>query len=88
MDKGNPALIIGLVRAILLFLTSFGFTITVGQQDAVVGLVGAIILVVISLAGTWATLHATTPVAAPVVPAGTAVTVKAPSGAVSHVTKV
>ena len=75
----NPALIVGLVRAILIFAISFGVAITQQQQDATLMLVGSF-LAVVSLLLTGVTLTTTTPVSNPTLPEGTVVEVLTPEG--------
>lgn len=76
----NPALLNGLVRAIFLVAVSFGVTLGQDQQDGILTLLGATIAVVGSLILTAQTVSQTTPVAAPVLPTGTDVTVVTPEG--------
>ena len=73
----DPALIVGLVRAILIFAVSFGVAITQEQQDATLMLVGSF-LAVVSLLLTGVTLAMTTPVSNPSLPEGTVVEVLTP----------
>ena len=75
----DPALIVGLVRAILIFAISFGVAITQEQQDATLMLVGSV-LAVVSLVLTGVTMSKTTPVANPTLPEGTVVEVVTPEG--------
>jgi uncharacterized membrane protein len=69
----NPALLVGLVRAAMIFAVSLGVGITQPQQDSLLELVGAF-LAVASLVLTGVTLSKTTPTANPTLPVGTAVT--------------
>lgn len=75
----NPAVFIGLIRAALILLTTFGVGLTSDQQDGVLETVGAF-LAVLSLLLTAGTVAATTSKAAPVLPEGTDVTVRTPVG--------
>ena len=75
----DPALVVGLVRAILIFAISFGVAITQEQQDATLMLVGSF-LAVVSLLLTGVTLAKTTPVSNPTLPEGTVVEVLTPEG--------
>ena len=56
----NPALLVGLVRALLILLVTFGVAVTQAQQDSILELVGAV-LAVMSLLLTGVTLAKTTP---------------------------
>lgn len=56
----NAALFIGLLRALLIFLTVWGIAISQQQQDATVGLLSAI-LPVVSLVLTFFTVKTTVP---------------------------
>lgn len=75
----DPALLVGLVRAILIFAISFGVAITQAQQDATLMLVGSV-LAVVSLLLTGVTMSKTTPVSNPSLPEGTVVEVVTPEG--------
>ena len=75
----NPALLVGLIRAILIFAISFGVAISQEQQDATLMLVGSF-LAVVSLLLTGVTMSKTTPVANPTLPEGTVVEVLTPEG--------
>ena len=75
----DPALIVGLVRATLILVVSFGVAITQAQQDSLLMFVGAL-LAVMSIALTAVTRAKTTPVANPVLPTGTTVEVTTPEG--------
>ncbi|HSW41778.1 MAG TPA: hypothetical protein VLM76_04650 [Patescibacteria group bacterium] len=75
----DPALIVGLVRALLIFAISFGVAITQEQQDATLMLVGSA-LAVVSLVLTGVTMSKTTPIANPTLPEGTVVEVLTPEG--------
>ena len=74
----NPALVVGLVRAALIFVATFGVALRQAQQDATLALVGAA-LTAASLVLTGVTLTVTTPKANPTLDVGTVVTT--PSGA-------
>jgi len=74
----NPALLVGLVRAAMIFAVSLGVDITQAQQDSTLVLVGAF-LAVASLVLTGVTLRTTTSIANPTLSVGTVVTT--PSGA-------
>lgn len=75
----NPAVFVGLMRALMILLTTFGVGITTDQQDGVLEAVGAF-LALLSLVFTAATVQATTPTSAPVLPEGTNVHVTTPAG--------
>ena len=75
----NPALLVGLIRAVLILLITFGVAVTQAQQDSILELVGAV-LAVMSLVLTGVTLQKTTPTANPSVPEGTIVNVITPEG--------
>jgi len=75
----DPALIIGLVRATLILLVSFGIYVSQDQQDAILMFTAAV-LTIISLALTGVTVAKTTSVANPVLKAGTSVEVVTPEG--------
>ena len=75
----NPALLVGLVRAALIRLLTFGVAVTQAQQDSILELVGAV-LAVMSLLLTGVTLAKTTPVSNPTLPEGTVVEVLTPEG--------
>jgi hypothetical protein len=75
----NPAVVVGLVRAGLILLISFGVAITTSQQDAILQATGAL-LAVISLVLTGVTAKVTTPKAAPTLDEGTVVNVVTPEG--------
>jgi len=75
----NPALLVGLIRAVLILLVTFGVAVTRAQQDSILELVGAV-LAVMSLLLTGVTLQKTTPVANPSLPEGTVVEVVTPEG--------
>ena len=74
----NPALLVGLVRAAMIFVVSLGVGITQAQQDSLLVLVGAF-LAVASLVLTGVTISTTTPTANPTLALGTVVTT--PTGA-------
>jgi hypothetical protein len=76
----DPALIVGLVRATLILLVSFGFALTQEQQDSLLMFVGAL-LAVLSVVLTAVTVKLTTPVAKPSLPEGTIVNVVTPGDA-------
>jgi hypothetical protein len=75
----DPALIVGLVRATLILLVSFGFALTQEQQDSLLMFVGAL-LAVLSVVLTAVTVKLTTPKANPSVLEGTIVNVVTPEG--------
>jgi hypothetical protein len=75
----DPALVVGLIRAVLILLVSFGVAITQAQQDSVLMLTGAV-LAVMSIILTGVTRIKTTPVANPVLPEGSVVEVVTPEG--------
>jgi len=83
----NPAVIVGLVRAILILLATVGVSLTQAQQDATLQAVGAF-LAVASLILTGVTVANTTPTAAPVLKEGTVVTVETPGSAPNTTTTV
>lgn len=56
----DPAVIVGLVRATIILLITFGVSITQAQQDAVLQTVGAL-LAVVSLVLTGVTYNLTIP---------------------------
>ena len=75
----NPALLVGLVRAVMIFAVSLGVGITQDQQDSLLILVGSL-LAVASILLTGVTVAKTTPTANPVLPEGTVVEVVTPKG--------
>jgi hypothetical protein len=75
----SPALLVGLIRAVLIMLVTFGVAVTQAQQDSILELVGAA-LAVMSLLLTGVTLAKTTPVSNPTLPEGTVVEVLTPGG--------
>jgi hypothetical protein len=75
----DPAVIVGLVRAALILLVSFGVAVTQEQQDALLMFVGAV-LAVMSLVLTAVTASKTTSKSNPVLPSGTTVEVITPEG--------
>ena len=75
----DPALIVGLIRAALILLVSFGVYVTQEQQDAILMFTGAV-LAVLSLVLTAVTVSRTTSKANPVLTAGTTVEVITPEG--------
>jgi len=75
----NPALLVGLVRALLILLVTFGVAVTQAQQDSILELVGTA-LAVVSLLLTGVTLAKTTPESNPTLPEGTVVEVVTPEG--------
>jgi hypothetical protein len=79
----DPAVIVGLVRAALILLVSFGVAVTQEQQDAVLMFVGAF-LAVLSLVLTAVTASKTTSKANPVLPSGTTVEVITPEGQANY----
>lgn len=68
----NPAVVVGLVRALLILVTTFGVGLVQAQQDSILEAVGAF-LAVASLVLTGVTTVNTTPQAKPVLPEGTVV---------------
>jgi hypothetical protein len=79
----SPALLVGLVRAVLILLITFCVAISQAQQGSILELVGAV-LAVMSLLLTGVTLARTTPVANPSLPEGTIVEVVTPEGQPNH----
>ena len=79
----DPALIVGLVRAALILLVSFGVFITQEQQDAILMFTAAL-LAVLSLVLTAVTVSKTTSKANPVLPSGTTVEVITPEGQTNY----
>jgi len=75
----NPALLVGLVRAALILLVTFGVAVTQAQQDSILELMGAF-LAVLSLILTGVTLNVTTPTSNPTIEQGTTFTVVTPDG--------
>jgi hypothetical protein len=75
----DPALVVGLIRAALILLVSFGVYVTQDQQDALLAFVGAF-LAVMSLVLTGVTVSRTTSKANPVLSSGTTVEVITPEG--------
>lgn len=75
----DPALIVGLIRAALILLVSFGVYVTQEQQDAILMFTGAL-LAVLSLVLTGVTVSKTTSVTKPTLKEGTAVEVITPQG--------
>lgn len=73
----DPALVVGLVRAVLIVATSFGVQITTDQQSSLLTLTG-LALAIISLVLTGVTSSLTTSVASPSLPEGTTVDVITP----------
>lgn len=69
----EPVQTVGLVRAVLLALVAFGVPVTAGQQDAIVGLVTALLTVIATLVADQIVRGMVTPVADPVLPVGTEV---------------
>ena len=70
----QPALIVGLVLALLGLLSALGLVVSEEQVAAVVAFVGALLAVL----GALVTRSQVTPVKAPLVPTGTDITVKDP----------
>lgn len=75
----NPAVLVGVFRALLILLVTFGVALTQAQTDSVLELVGSL-LAVISLTLTAVTAKITTPKEAPTLPQGTVVKVVTPAG--------
>lgn len=75
----DPALIVGLVRAALILLVSFGVYVSQDQQDALLAFVGAF-LAILSLVLTGVTVSKTTSSASPTLKQGTSVEVITPEG--------
>jgi hypothetical protein len=75
----DPALIVGLIRAGLILLVSFGVYVTQEQQDAILMFTAAL-LAVLSLILTAVTVSKTTSKANPVLSSGTTVEVITPEG--------
>ena len=78
----DPALIVGLIRAGLILLVSFGVYVTQEQQDAILMFTAAL-LAVLSLVLTAVTVSRTTSKANPVLPSGTTVEAITPEGQVT-----
>jgi len=83
----DPALIVGLIRAALILLVSFGVYVTQDQQDAIL-LFTAALLTVISLVLTGVTVGKTTSNTSPTLKQGTVVEVITPEGQPNKVTVV
>ena len=81
----DPALIVGLVRAVLILLVSFGVYVSQDQQDAILMFTGAA-LAILSLVLTAVTVSKTTSSASPVLKQGTIVEVVTPEGQPNKVT--
>jgi hypothetical protein len=81
----DPALIVGLIRAALILLVSFGVYVTQDQQDAILMFTAAL-LTVISLVLTGVTVSKTTSSSAPSLKEGTVVEVVTPEGQPNKVT--
>lgn len=79
----DPALIVGLIRAGLILLVSFGVYVTQEQQDAILMFTAAL-LAVLSLVLTAVTVSRTTSKANPVLPSGTTVEVITPEGQANY----
>jgi hypothetical protein len=75
----DPALIVGLIRAVLILLVSFGVYVSQDQQDAILMFTAAL-LTVISLVLTGITVSKTTSSTAPTLKQGTSVEVITPEG--------
>ena len=75
----NPAVLTGLIRAILILLVTFGVGVSQPQQDSVLEAVGAL-LAVISLVMTGVTTTLTTSRDKPTLDEGTNVEVITPTG--------
>lgn len=75
----DPALVIGLIRAALILLVSFGVYVTQEQQDAILMFTAAL-LAVMSLVLTAVTVSRTTSSTAPKLDEGTVVEVITPEG--------
>jgi uncharacterized membrane protein len=83
----DPALIVGLVRATLILVVSFGVYVTQDQQDALLAFVGAF-LAVLSLVLTGVTVSKTTSNTSPVLKAGTSIEVITPEGQANYIARV
>lgn len=81
----DPALIIGLIRAALILLVSFGVYVSQDQQDAILMFTAAL-LAVMSLVLTSFTVSRTTSSTAPKLEEGTVVEVITPAGQPNKVT--
>jgi len=75
----DPALLVGLIRALMILVVSFGAAITNDQQAAILEFVG-VLIAVLSILLTGVTRALTTPVSAPSLPQGTTVDVVTPEG--------
>jgi hypothetical protein len=82
----DPALVVGLIRAALILLVSFGVYITQDQQDALLMFTAAL-LTVISLVLTGVTVSKTTSNSSPVLKQGTSVEVITPEGQANYVAR-
>jgi hypothetical protein len=78
----EPVVLVNLVKAVLILLIAFGVHVDDSQQQAIIGLVGIIATFGI---GTWITRQLVTPIGAPVLDTGTAVTT--PDGGTAIVAK-
>jgi len=76
---GDPALWIGLIRATMILLVSFGVALNDAQMAAVIAFAVAF-MAVASMLLTLVTRRTTTPKADPQIPQGTAITVITPAG--------
>jgi uncharacterized membrane protein len=83
----DPALIVGLIRAALILLVSFGVYVSQDQQDALLAFVGAF-LAILSLVLTGVTVSKTTSNTSPTLKQGTVVEVVTPEGQPNKVTVV
>jgi len=81
----DPALIVGLIRAAMILLVSFGVYVSQDQQDAILMFTSAL-LAILSLVLTAVTVSKTTSSAAPVLKQGTIVEVVTPEGQPNKVT--
>jgi len=81
----DPALIVGLIRAAMILLVSFGIFVSQDQQDAILMFTSAL-LAILSLVLTAVTVSKTTSSAAPVLKQGTIVEVVTPEGQPNKVT--
>jgi hypothetical protein len=83
----DPALVVGLIRAALILLVSFGVYVTQDQQDAILMFTAAL-LTVISLVLTGVTVSKTTSKVNPELAVGTTLTVITPEGEPNRLTVV
>jgi len=81
----DPALIVGLIRAAMILLVSFGVYVSQDQQDAILMFTSAL-LAILSLVLTAVTVSKTTSSTAPTLKEGTIVEVVTPEGQPNKVT--